>query len=243
MSDLSINTVIKPIRLPDPDQSSADGAQGVSSSQSTQAVNTNGLAVDPVISQKSSAVEPAATTRISRQSQLFNQLQQLQAQDPDKLKQVLTDVASKLTAAAQNATGHDQKFLTNLADKFTKAAGGDITALKPPSLNGSNPTLSAYQQAAKTTPNGQILDILAQAPEHDGGNGQRPNSSGKSGGHPHHGGHGHLSAATQQTLQNVFQDLHTALSGVGSTSTTLPLANGSPTQSAITPSDPVVVTT
>jgi hypothetical protein len=177
-------------------------------------------------------VSPAATTSISRQGQLFNQLQQLESQDPAKFKQVLTDVANKLTAAAQAATGKDQQFLTNLADKFTRAASGDLSALQPPSQSAPNTAASAYQQGAQTTLDGQALNSLAQAAGQNGSNGQsQSGGNGASGGHHHHnhGGHGHLSAGTQQTLQSVFQELNSAVGGSGSTtsSTTPPPASTS----------------
>lgn len=210
MSDLSISPPINPVRNPWDGDSTTNGVLGAGPVQGTQAAQANAASSGLSIAQD--PIGPASSTSISRQSQFFNKLKQLQAQDPDKFKQVLTDIANQLTTAAQSATGRDQKFLTDLADKFTKAAAGDVAALQPPTTNGPTPAASAYQQGAKTAPNGQILDVLAQTAQ-NGGNGLQTGESGKSGGHHHHGGHGHLSASTQQTLQSVFQELNTAISG------------------------------
>ena len=64
---------------------------------------------------------------------LVQQLKQLQAQDPAAFKKELTDIAAKLKTAAQQETDPSQSsFLTNLADRFQKAADtGDLSALKP----------------------------------------------------------------------------------------------------------------
>jgi hypothetical protein len=52
---------------------------------------------------------------------------------------VLTDAASKFSAAAQQATDPSQaSFLTNLADRFQQAAQtGDLSALSQPSSSSS----------------------------------------------------------------------------------------------------------
>jgi len=168
---------------------------------------------------------PAAAAQISKQGQLFSQLQQLQSSDPDKYKQLLTDAANKLSSAAQSATGGDQQFLSNLAAKFSKAADGDLSALEPPQRSSGTAVGAAYQQGAQTTLSGAPLTALAQNAGSSASGQQDPSQSGAqgaSGGHHHHhhhgGGHSKLGAGTQQTLQSVFQSLDSALGGASSSS-------------------------
>ena len=69
------------------------------------------------------------TLNFSQVGQLFQELSQLQTSNPAEFKQVVTDAANKLTAAASQATDPAQaQFLTNLADKFQQAAqDGNMT--------------------------------------------------------------------------------------------------------------------
>ncbi|MBN9118979.1 MAG: hypothetical protein J0I06_07435 [Planctomycetes bacterium] len=94
------------------------------------------------------------SARISGPGQLFSQLQQLQSQDPTKFKQVTADIATQLQTAAQQATGHQATFLTNLADKFqTASTTGDVSALRPPHHgHHAHATYNAQGQVAPTTP-------------------------------------------------------------------------------------------
>ncbi len=93
-----------------------------------------------------STANTAASTPVSGDSvnfsevgQLFQELQQLQTSDPAALKKVLEDAATKFSAAAQQATDPTQaNFLSNLADKFQKAADtGDLSALRQPSAGAT----------------------------------------------------------------------------------------------------------
>lgn len=71
--------------------------------------------------------------KVSRQAQFLNKLQQLATSDPAKFKQVTTDIAAKLTQAAQaqGQTAQGQS-LSALAAKFqTVAQTGDLSALQP----------------------------------------------------------------------------------------------------------------
>ncbi len=79
------------------------------------------------------------SVNFSQVGQLFQELQQLQTSDPTALKKVLEDAASKFSAAAQQAADPTQaSFLTNLADRFQKAADtGDLSALRQPSSSTS----------------------------------------------------------------------------------------------------------
>ncbi|HZZ79731.1 MAG TPA: hypothetical protein VFE62_14520 [Gemmataceae bacterium] len=80
------------------------------------------------------ASSPIDTVSISGPGQLLSELQQLQSTDPDKLKQVASDIAQQLQSAAQQQgqqTGFGQ-FLDNLAGKFENIAnGGDLSQLQP----------------------------------------------------------------------------------------------------------------
>jgi hypothetical protein len=81
---------------------------------------------------------------ISGPGKMFAELKQLASQDPAKFKQVATDIASKLKAAAggtDSTAGSDgsttgpaasaNKFLTELAAKFDSAAQtGDVSGLQ-----------------------------------------------------------------------------------------------------------------
>jgi hypothetical protein len=73
------------------------------------------------------------TVQVSKPGELFSKLQQLQSADPEKLKAVLSDIASKLKEAAASQSGAGADRLNELASKFEEAAQtGDLSALKPP---------------------------------------------------------------------------------------------------------------
>lgn len=111
--------------------SSISGTNQTDSSQALaallQASQNNGSASSVADSESTGA---ATSTQISGPAQMLAKLQALQTKDPDKFKQVMSDMADKLSTLA-NKTG-DQK-LSQLADKF-KTAGetGDLSALQPP---------------------------------------------------------------------------------------------------------------
>jgi hypothetical protein len=73
------------------------------------------------------------TVGISKIAQFFQKLEQLETSNPTEFKKELTDIAAKLKGAAQNESDPSQaRFLSNLADRFQKAADtGDLSALKP----------------------------------------------------------------------------------------------------------------
>ena len=191
---------------------SIDGSQlalNAFSVGATQALSgIQSLQTDPTATQgsdtdasASGSTGPAASTHISKQGQLLSKLQQLQQQDPAKFKQVVTDIATKLQDAAKSATGDQQKFLTDLADKFQKAESGDLSGLQPPAQS-ANGAAALYQQNAQ---NAQSATGTSQA-VHSGKHGH------------HHGGNqpgGAQSGATQsgvqQTLSGIFSELNSAL--------------------------------
>jgi hypothetical protein len=87
----------------------------------------------------STAAVSGDSVNFSQVGQLFQELQQLQTSDPTALKKVLEDAATKFSTAAQQATDPTQaSVLSNLADRFQKAADtGDLSALQKPSSSAS----------------------------------------------------------------------------------------------------------
>ena len=105
---------------------SLGGTQGVRSAAKT------GQDENPFAAlQSTDSAGAASATDISKPAQLYSKLQQLQTSDPAKYKATLTDVAGKLRTAADKAgsTTDEGKFLSTLADKFDKAANGDLPPL------------------------------------------------------------------------------------------------------------------
>ncbi len=123
------------------------------------------------------------SVNVSQASQLFSQLQQLQQSDPDKFKQVLTNIASELQSAAQGKSGFEAQTLSDLATKFQNVAnGGDISQLKPPSSSNSD---QYTQQGAVST-------------KHH---------------HGHHHGTSGTQNDIKQVMSNVIDELNKAVSG------------------------------
>jgi uncharacterized Zn finger protein (UPF0148 family) len=68
---------------------------------------------------------------------LLSKLSQLQETDPEKFKELCSDIAEKLRDAAQSAgeDGTDVGMLESLASKFeTAASTGDLSSLQPPKM-------------------------------------------------------------------------------------------------------------
>jgi len=86
----------------------------------------------------SSGASSSDTIDFSQVGKLFQELKQLQTSDPSEFKQVLTDAATKLQAAAQQQTDPAQaSFLNNLASRFQDAANtGNLSPLQQ--QGGSN---------------------------------------------------------------------------------------------------------
>ena len=105
---------------------------------------------------------------ISGPGKLFSELKQLAAQDPAKFKQVVSDIAAKLKAAAgataSPTTGvNGNSFLNDLAAKFESAAqSGDASGLQPsgghghrhhgPRTTGTAGSSGTYNQAGQFSP-------------------------------------------------------------------------------------------
>jgi len=75
-----------------------------------------------------------ALTRFSGPAQFLGKLQDMMKTNPAQAKQALGQIAGKLRAQAQQAGGTESARLTDLADRFQKAADtGDLSGLKPTS--------------------------------------------------------------------------------------------------------------
>ena len=101
----------------------------------TQATATQATAQ---VASAQSAPAPDATdafgadrTHLSKMGELMSKLQDLESSDPDKAKQVLSNIASALADKA-SADGSTDPHLQELSDKFAQAAQtGDLSGLKP----------------------------------------------------------------------------------------------------------------
>ena len=73
-----------------------------------------------------------ASASVSPFAQLLSQLQQLQQTNPSEAKTVLTDIANKLQATAQQDGGSAGQILGKLASQFQQdAQTGDISSIRP----------------------------------------------------------------------------------------------------------------
>jgi hypothetical protein len=101
---------------------------------------------------------------MSKGAQFLNQLQQLKQSDPDKLKQVLSDISSKLQDAAKQAIGTQADALNKLADKFQQAAQtGELSKLQPQHHGHHHHAVDAYQQNDGQTDPAQAVSGDASA--------------------------------------------------------------------------------
>jgi hypothetical protein len=116
----------------------------------------------------SSATESCPTSSM-RLGDVVARLGQLQASDPEKLKVVLSDLVTKLNAAAaQQPDGPAKEMFTRLANRFQQAAQtGDLSALRHHGHHRPHPPLG-------TTPGTQqpleITINLSGLPESGSGN-------------------------------------------------------------------------
>ncbi len=92
-----------------------------------------------------------SSANISPLAQLLSDLQQLQAKSPDQFKQVVTQIASQLQAAAQQQGQTSQgQFLTDLAGKFQNVAStGDLSQLQPHHHHHGHHAHGAYNQSGQ----------------------------------------------------------------------------------------------
>lgn len=70
----------------------------------------------------------------------FQQMEELQSTDPQKFKEIMSDLSSKLKAAAEESTDPKQKeFLTKMAEDFATAAETGKMPEKPKHGEGGPP--------------------------------------------------------------------------------------------------------
>ncbi len=128
------------------------GSEATNATSSSKSTETSSLASMTGIATTDSA-------DFSRPAEFFSKLQQLKDSDPEKFKQVCSDIAAKLRAAAEERGDTPEgKMLSELAEKFQNVAdGGDISQLKPPERPPRPPEgLDAYTQQDQKT----LVDFL-----------------------------------------------------------------------------------
>ena len=144
----------------------------ISSISSTSA--TTALTFQPTSQTQTATTPDGDNTTVSKLGQAMQKLADLEKTDPDKAKQVLSTIASKLTDAANNATGDQQKHLQDLAAKFTSAAQtGDLSGIQPPKHgggghhhhhhSGSSTTSGQTQQYQQTGAQTDVAQIVESA--------------------------------------------------------------------------------
>jgi hypothetical protein len=130
------------------------GGEGLGSASSAYFAqptqNVNGLtAASSLTGGEGGGGVAKSSATISGPGQLLSNLQQLQAQNPTNFQQVVSQIASQLQAAAQQAQGPQSDFLSNLAAKFQSVAGGgSLSQLQP--QQHPHPNHQAFSQG---TPN------------------------------------------------------------------------------------------
>jgi len=113
----------------------------------------------------------ASSAEVSGAGSFFQKLEDLQQQDPAKLKDVLSQISDKLSAEAKDATGTEADRLNRLADKFKQASeSGDISSLKPHHHGGHHggghhvpQDKDSTEAAFGTQAQGTLVDTLNQA--------------------------------------------------------------------------------
>ena len=110
-----------------------------------------------------SSTNSSDTVDFSEVAELFKELEHLKSSDPTKLKQVLSDAASKLKDAAGKATDSNQSnFLTDLSDKFQKAADtGDLSVQKPSSSSGRSYGPGGSQISTSTDSSDYMQNLIS----------------------------------------------------------------------------------
>jgi hypothetical protein len=140
------------------------GGEGLSSAASAyfaqQLSGVNGAASTLTGGEGGGGVAPTSTS-ISGPGQLLSNLQQLQAQDPTKFQQVVSQIATQLQSAAQQTQGPQSNSLSNLATKFQNiASGGSLSQLQPQQHHHQHHAQQAYSQNSQSQPQG--IAALAQ---------------------------------------------------------------------------------
>jgi hypothetical protein len=118
------------------------------------------------------ASRPRDSASLSSAGQFLSQLQQLQSQDPAKLKEILTGIAGQFQSAAKQAGQTPEgQLLTNLANSFQKAADtGDLSALQPQQASGHHHVHHRrYQQGAGGAGQSPLAALSSQTTASGGG--------------------------------------------------------------------------
>jgi hypothetical protein len=156
---------------------------------------------------------------ISGPGQLYSELQQLQAQNPTEFKQVVSQIASQLEAAAQQqGSSNAGSFLSDLASKFTSVAnGGDLSQLQPHQHGhhghqtyDSNGQASGTQSSSSSSIQQLLQTIISEVTQALNGqsSGQTASStSGSSSTQPS------SSTSIQQLFQTIINEVTQALNG------------------------------
>jgi hypothetical protein len=112
---------------------------GNSSTSSSTGASSSGT--DPL-----SILDSGGNVNLSQAAQFFSKLQDLSQTDGAKFQQLTAKIATQLQTDAQQATGSEQSFLTNLANQFNTASQtGSASALEPQATNtGTSTTQTAH---------------------------------------------------------------------------------------------------
>ena len=133
--------------------------------------------------------QDAASVKLSPMGQFMSKLESLASSDPDKFKEVTSQISDKLKTAASKLTGQDAEMLTKMADRFAKASEtGDMSALKPP-----KPPDADQDQSASSTSTTSTASTTGTAAAH---------------GHHHHG---RPSEEVRNALDGIFNDASSSL--------------------------------
>jgi len=105
---------------------------GVNNTANVYDIDPTTLA-DQTANSSSLSSPDASSSQVSGPAKWMSELQDLQKTDPDKFKQVTSEIADRLRQDASSATGQQATFLNKLADKFQQASqSGDMSSLQPP---------------------------------------------------------------------------------------------------------------
>jgi len=143
---------------------------------------TNVGSVGAIGTSPASGAQPAlsgsASATISKPGQFFSAMQQLSQQNPAQFKAVAAKVAASFQSAANQASGPQAQFLTNLANQFNQAAQSGTLA---PSQGPQSP----------------------RAPQGVQGAGQSGSGAGTH--HHHHHGGGGGAVSQSSSIEQAFQ--------------------------------------
>ena len=137
-----------------------------SSSPSQQCTSTD------AVSATDAAQGPA---HVSKFGQFLSKLKSLSESDPEKFKEVTSQIADTLDTAAQNATGDEKDRLTTLAERFKSASESGSADDLMPQRKTPDARTAAYEHADSGATH-----------------------------HAHRGGHHQPSAQMQQTWDSIF---------------------------------------